>query len=112
MNNFQSINSLEKLENLIMTNTGVLLYFTTDSCSVGEALQPKIMDLIKTNFPKIKICNCDLNESPEIAANYQAFVEPTILVFFEGKETVRKSRNISMYELEMAIKRPYKLIFE
>ncbi len=108
----QLINVLENLEDLIMTNTIVLVYFSTNSCSVGEALLPKVMDLIKSNFSKIIFCTIDLNESPEIAAHYHAFVEPTILVFFEGKETIRKSRNIGLYELQKAIKRPYKLIFD
>ena len=52
------------------------------------------------------------NLSPSLAAKFSAFVEPTILLFFEGKETIRKSRNIGIFELENAIKRPYKLIFE
>ena len=64
------------------------------------------------NFPKIKFLTIDINFSAKIAANYSAFVEPTILVFFEGKETIRRSRNISILELENAINRPYKLIFE
>lgn len=58
------------------------------------------------------LCTIDLNESPEITANYYAFVESSILIFFEGKEIIRKSRNIGMYEFPEAIKRPYKLIFE
>ena len=112
MNIHQSINSLENLANILKTNTVVLLYFSANSCSVEEVLQPKVTDLVKTNFPKIILCIINLIESPEIAAKYHAFVEPTILVFFEGKETIRKSRNIGMKELHEAIKRPYKLIFE
>ncbi len=108
----QSINSPEMLDDILRTNTVVLLYFSTNSCGVGEALHPKVIDLVKTNFPKILLCTIDLNDSPDIAATYHAFVEPTILVFFEGKETIRKSRNIGISELKKAIERPYKLIFE
>jgi thioredoxin-like negative regulator of GroEL len=90
----------------------VLVYFNTQSCNVGEALEPKVKHLLNTHFPKINMYTVDLNFSPEIAAYYNAFVEPTILVFFDGKETIRKSRIIGIYELEEAIKRPYQLIFE
>ena len=112
MNNTKQITSLDELQNSIATNLAVLVYFNTLSCNVGEALFPKVEKLLKKDFPKIKIFIVDLNFSPEISAGYSAFVEPTILVFFDGKETIRKSRNIGIYELEDAIKRPYELIFE
>ena len=66
---------------------------------------------IKKRFPEIKVFNIDLNFLPKLAANFNAFVEPTILVFFQGKEYIRKSRNIGIFELEQTIERPYKLIF-
>lgn len=112
MREIKNINSLEHLENILRETKTVLLYFSTNSCNVGEALEPKVYDLLNTNFPKIDFYKVDMNFSPEIAAKYSAFTEPTILVFFEGKETIRKSRNIGIYELQSAILRPYKLIFE
>lgn len=112
MKELKTIDSLEHLENILQETTAVLVYFSTNSCNVGEALEPKVQQLLKTDFPKIDFYKIDMNFSPEIAAKYSAFVEPTILVFFEGKETIRKSRNIGVHELQSAILRPYKLIFE
>jgi thioredoxin 1 len=112
MNDLKTINSLDQLENILQESIAVLLYFSTDSCNVGEALEPKVQQLLKTDFPKMKFYKIDMNFLQEIAAKYNAFVEPTILVFFEGKETIRKSRNIGIHELQSAILRPYKLIFE
>lgn len=112
MTEIKTINSLDYLENILQKTPAVLLYFSTTSCNVGEALEPKVYDLLNTNFPKIDFYKINLNFSPEIAAKHSAFVEPTILVFFEGKETIRKSRNIGIQELQNAISRPYKLIFE
>ena len=112
MLNFKTINSIQETQEIISNIDAVLLYFNTNSCSVGEALEPKVLNLIKTNFPKIEFYTIDINFHPKISANYNAFVEPTILVFFDGKETVRRSRNISIFELKEAIKRPYQLIFE
>jgi len=112
MTEIKTINSLEHLENILQETTAVLLYFSTNSCSVGEALEPKVRQLLKTDFPKMVFYKIDMNFFPEIAAKYSAFAEPTILVFFEGKETIRKSRNIGIHELQSAISRPYKLIFE
>ncbi|VAW25717.1 hypothetical protein MNBD_BACTEROID04-943 [hydrothermal vent metagenome] len=112
MNKTKTVTSLEELDKILKSETAVLLYFNTISCNVGESLEPKVRNLISMNFPKINFYNIDLNFSPEIAAKYNAFVEPTILIFFEGKETIRKSRNISIYELHETIDRLYQLIFE
>ena len=104
--------SIEEIQESISKVDALLLYFNTNSCSVGEAMEPKVSNLIKTSFPKIEFYTIDINFKPEISAFFNAFVEPTILIFFDGKETVRRSRNISIFELEEAIKRPYQLIFE
>ncbi|PCH54083.1 MAG: thiol reductase thioredoxin [Flavobacteriaceae bacterium] len=112
MNKYNAINSLEELEEILNAEVAVLLYFNTISCNVGESLVPKVKNLLINNFPKINFYTIDLNFSPEIGAKYSAFIEPTIIVFFEGKETIRKSRNVGIYELQEAIARPYKLIFK
>jgi thioredoxin 1 len=106
------IHSLEKAMAILAAEPAVLFYFTTTSCNVGEALEPKVRNLLLAKFPLVKFYTIDLNFSSEISAEFSAFVEPTILVFFEGKETIRKSRNIGVYELQESIERPYKLIFE
>jgi len=112
MKDNQTINSLDTLEEILKSEIAVLLYFNTISCNVGESLEPKIKNLLNSNFPKLKFYTVDINFSPEVAAKCSAFVEPTIIVYFDGKETIRKSRNIGIYELEKLIARPYKLIFE
>ena len=111
MNKNQSITSLKNLQRILSDNTIVLLYFSTASCSVGEALEPKVKNLIFSKFPKIVFYHVDINYFPDISANFSVFTEPTILVFFYGKETIRKSRNIGVYELQEAIEKRYKLIF-
>lgn len=112
MNTQNQISSIIDFQEIITKKLAVLVYFSTQSCNVGEALEPKIRNLINVKFPKIEFYNVDLNFSPEVAANYNAFIEPTILVFFDGKETIRKSRSFGISELEQSIKKYYQLIFE
>jgi thioredoxin-like negative regulator of GroEL len=109
--NFQNIFKIEEFEKVISDNLGVLVYFSTLKCSVGEALEPKVLGLIKKDFPKIVTYFVDMNEAPTLAAQYSVFVEPTILVFFDGKETLRKSRHISIHDLSNSISRIYKIAF-
>ena len=109
---FKTITTQDEFEETLKENLGVLFYFSTISCNVGEALEPKVLDLLENNYPKVPFFYVDMNASPEVSANNSVFVEPTILVFFDGKETIRKSRIISIPELSNAISRIYKLAFE
>ncbi|MEN8124307.1 MAG: thioredoxin family protein [Bacteroidota bacterium] len=109
---FNTITTEDEFNNIIKDNLGVLLYFSTISCTLGEALEPKVIDLLKNNYPKIPFYFVDMNITPEISAKNSVFVEPTILVFFDGKETIRKSRNISIPDLSGSIERIYKIAFE
>jgi hypothetical protein len=48
---------------------------------------------------------------PATAASYGVFSSPTIIAFFEAKEYIRESKNISISELHDKIKRIYNMIF-
>ena len=104
--------SKTEILDVINSKEAILLYFTTASCSVGEAVEPKVKELIQRNFPKIHFESIDINFDAEVAAHFNAFTEPTVLVFFDGKESIRKSRSFSIAELEENIRRLYQLFFE
>ncbi len=109
---YKVIKSEVEYEEVIKNNLGVLLYFSKISCNVGEALEPKVIKLLENNFPKIPFYFVDMDKTPTIPVKYSVFVEPTIIVVFDGKETIRKSRIISIGDLSNAIERIYKLAFE
>ena len=104
--------TIADFSNLIKENRGVLFYFSTISCSVGEAIEPKVQHLLSEKYPKLIYCTVDMNASPELCGLNQVFVEPTILLFLEGKEAIRMSRNIGMIQLENSLSRLYQLAFE
>ena len=68
-------------------------------------------ELIETEFPKIKLIYIKTDKLTELTAQNQVFAVPTILVFFEGREYIRKSRNIGIGELQREIERPYSMMF-
>ena len=109
--NFDNIYEIEEMKKIVLANFGVLVYFSILKCSVGVALEPKVLEMIKNDFPKITTYFVDMNAAPRLAAEYGVFVEPTILIFFDGKETLRKSRNISVHELSNSIGRIYRIAF-
>jgi thioredoxin-like negative regulator of GroEL len=108
---FIEIQSFEEFLQLKDKETALLAYFSTESCNVCKVLKPKVADLIQTEFPKVKLIYIKSDILPEVAAQNQVFAAPTILIFFEGREYIRKSRNIGIGELQREIERPYLMIF-
>ena len=107
----KGIYTLESLEELMNDKHGVLLYFSNDMCSVCRVLKPKVAELLSDQFPEIEARYIDIDKSPLLSGQHRVFTIPTILIFFEGKEQARFSRNISLHQLSEAIERPYSMIF-
>jgi thioredoxin 1 len=95
-----------------LNNKGCLIYFSHEKCNVCKVLKPKIHDLLTQNFPKIKMFYCDTELYPEVAAQNSIFTVPTIIIYFDGKEFFRKSRNIGIQELVSDLERPYFIMFQ
>lgn len=108
----ESIYKLRELEEIIAREKGVLVYFSSDSCSVCKVLKPKVEELLRDQFPKMKVRYVNTELSPLISGQFRVFTIPTLLICFEGKEQVRFSRNISLHQLEDALSRPYSLVYE
>jgi thioredoxin-like negative regulator of GroEL len=99
------------MEQLISDEIGVLVYFYNDDCPPCVSLRPKVESMASERFPKMKLVWVNSKTNPEIPAYYGVFANPTILVFFEGKEFKRFSKYVSINELERAIERYYSLAF-
>ncbi len=105
------IKTFEEFSELKEQEPALLAYFSTVACNVCKILKPKVAELLEVNFPLMKMVYIPSDELPEIAAQNQIFTAPTIVVFFEGREYIRKSRNIGINELQNEIERPYLLLF-
>jgi len=108
----EGIYNLQELQTLIEQKKGVLLYFSSDTCSVCKVLKPKVSELLTSKFPLLSVRYVNTELSPMIAGQYRVFTIPTLLIYFEGKEQLRYSRNISISQLEESLSRPYNLVFE
>jgi len=103
---------LEEFNKILDKEPVVMVYFSGEHCNVCKALYPKIESLINNKFPKIKLIKLLTESSSEIFGQNQIFSIPTVIVYFEGKEFIRKIRNFSISELEQEILKPYNLFFE
>lgn len=62
-------------------------------------------------YPDIAKVYVDADQYPDIAASYNIFTVPGILLYVQGKEFIREARHISMIGLEESISRYYNLLY-
>lgn len=106
------IDTIEQAETLVRSNEALLIYFYNDHCAPCLSLRPKVIELINDSFPEMKLYFVDSARKSEIAAHYHSFSNPTIIIFFDGKEHRRFSKYISTSQLAEEIGKPYSIIFE
>jgi len=105
------IESSQDLEKIISVEKAFVIYITDGTCNVGVNILPKLEKILSENFPQLKIYQVYTSLTPEIAAQLSVFVVPTVMVYFEGKLSIQKSRSFSLQELENEIDRYYQLLF-
>lgn len=106
-----SIKTIDDFKDYLTKHRAVCFYLSTPECNVCKVLKPKVIEILENDFPEINFCYVDLNEAKEISGQLSVFAVPTILVYFEGKETIRSSRNVHLDELREQVERYYKMIF-
>jgi len=105
------INTLVELEDFKNNNEAILIYFSTPQCSVCKVLKPKLINFVNAEFPKMKMAYINSESLSDVAAQNSIFSVPTILVFLDGREFLRKSRNINLVEFHAELERPYSMFF-
>jgi thioredoxin-like negative regulator of GroEL len=103
--------TIKSIEKELKNNESVILYIGGKSCSVCNTLRPKVEELFSHKFDKIKQIYLYADEYPDIAAHFTVFTIPTVIVYFDKKEFLKLSRNISIPQMEDQIQRVYDLYF-
>jgi thioredoxin-like negative regulator of GroEL len=104
--------TLDEIQNEIANELGVMLYFSGIHCNVCHALRPKVKELFDEHFPQIKQHYIDAENSPEVAAHYNVFAVPTMIVFLDRREFAREGRAVSLVQLREKLARPYGMMTE
>ena len=104
--------TLEHITTTLEHKDAVMLYFSAPTCNVCHALKPKLVEAIENEFNAFEIISVDISETPEIVSHFSVFAIPTVLVFLQGREFLRKSRHMSVGEVIDAIRRPYNLMLD
>jgi thiol-disulfide isomerase/thioredoxin len=103
--------TLEEANNFLRENPAVLVFFSDESCNVGDALSPKLQNMLQEQFVEMKFLEINVQLLPEARGYYNVFVIPTVLAYFDGRETIRQARHISVPKTAMEIERVYNIMF-
>ncbi len=102
--------TIEKIQKSIKENLAVMVYFSAPTCNVCHALKPKLLEALDKNFKEFVVESVDISVEEDIAPHFGVFAIPTVLIFLDGKEFLRKSRHMSVDEVMREIKRPYDIM--
>ena len=100
----------DNIDNLINENIITVIYFTGTECGACEVIKKRIEEILK-EYSNVNCYEINGEENVEIAARYGVFSLPILLLFIEGKETLRIGRNIDFLEFEKSIERYNNLLF-
>jgi thioredoxin len=103
--------NVAEIKTHLQSAPAVLVYFKNDNCAPCLVLRPKVKALLAAAFPKIEMLVVDTIARPEFAGEFQVYANPTLLVFFDGKECIRKSKFVAIPELKAEIGRLYGMMF-
>ena len=104
------LSTLDELNDCIRTEKSVLIYFSSQNCSVCSVLKPKLEEELSNVFTQMKLYEVKADHHKEIASSFSVFSFPTLLVFLDGHEFFREGKNISIHQFIENLKRPYTLL--
>ncbi len=105
------LRSVDELNGFLQQHPAAAVYFSGPDCGVCKVLKPKLLTLLQAQFPALALAEVDCAAAPELAAQQTVFSIPTLVVYFDGSELLRKARNFSPAQLADELERPYALFF-
>ncbi|MBS7525739.1 thioredoxin family protein [Fusibacter paucivorans] len=104
------IKTLESFKSILANKPLVVALVSDIGCNVCLAITPELETLSK-HYHNAHFVMVDTADIPEIIGDQLVFVYPTLIVFADGKETMRFERVFSMLDVEAHIERMTELIF-
>ncbi|WP_066896045.1 thioredoxin family protein [Clostridium nigeriense] len=99
-----------EVEEFIKENLISIIYFSGSTCGACDAIKEKVLHIIK-DYEKIEFMEINAVENKELAASYNIFSLPILLLFVNGKETLRVGRYFDLLDFKNSIDRYYNLVF-
>lgn len=107
----KELNQLSQLQEAIVNDEALIAYFYSDNCAPCKSLRPKVREMVEKDYPKMKLYFINSEKYPEMRSEFGIFSNPTLLIYFDRKEYLRKSKYVSIPEMKQGIQRLYDMMF-
>lgn len=107
----KNLSDSAELDDFVQSSPICIVYFSAPGCGVCEVLKPKLMHMLEAEFPLIARAEVDCAESRALAAAQSVFSIPSVIVFTQGRESLRMSRSFGLAELAEQLTRPYSVLY-
>ncbi|MBB6480550.1 thioredoxin family protein [Spirochaeta isovalerica] len=111
MNSFHEFDNLEDVKEFIKSGRMRLVYLSRPACGVCSAIKIKVLEIIG-KYPELEGTYVNMDIIPESAGEFSIFTIPGIILYIDGKESIREARYVSIEQLEAQIDRFYHMIFD
>ncbi len=88
---------------MLNSDGAVLVEFTAVWCQPCKMLDPVVKDLAQDWDGRVKVFKLDVDDSPDLAMNYQVMGVPTLMLFVNGEPVQR----VSGYQPKDSLKRKF-----
>jgi len=89
MANISSVDTTNFQDEVLKATEPVLIDFTATWCGPCKMLAPIVEQLAQDWAGKVKIAKLDVDDSPELAGQYQVMGVPTLMLFVNGQPVER-----------------------
>jgi thioredoxin 1 len=94
---------MSNFNDIIQSETPVLVDFFAEWCGPCKMMKPILEDLKSKMGENVRIIKIDVDKNPAIAAQYRIQGVPTLMVFKQGQSKWRQSGVLSAADLQKVI---------
>ena len=92
------LNKNETIDDIISANNLTIIQFGSESCGPCFSIKHKIDDWLSMH-PTVNNRYIPVEDFQAIAAQHDVFGVPTTILYYQGKEVIRRSRYYSLDEI-------------
>ena len=109
-NGFQPITHEAELEQRIALHPALVPWFFNSECGICLNLKPRLERFFTDSFPRMSLAEVACAALPQTAAAHSVFSVPTLIVYLEGRASLRATSHIPLVTLAQRLQRSYDLL--